>query len=419
MTETLTGPAVDPGDVTAGASGGRGAADDARDRAARRRRNAVRWCAVLTVVALGGLGWMGLQGYDAATKIKGGAQATIVTDPSAAGFVAAVTPSPVHMLALTDADDSLSALFLLVPATTGGGGSVVWSLGELIIEVDGEKTSLASLYGGDGDAAARVATVRSEYEKVLGFGVTDITVVGPTELAALIEPVGALTFKNPDRVSVEENGKRVEQYKAGSITLEPDEISEYLTVRGAGEAPENRAIRASIVMDAIFTGYQALAAPPQATVVTDIGVSIAEVLGAVAAGSHEFIVLPTERQAYETSFLYSPDPAGIAESLGDVVQFPISSFPGQRPRVRILNGTADATRAKAVAPQVARAGGEVLLIGNNPTFDVAATSVVYSNSSFEAVAQRTADIFGVTAVRSEALSDAADIDVVLGADYTG
>jgi hypothetical protein len=59
----------------------------------------------------------------------------------------------------------------------------------------------------------------------------------------------------------------------------------------------------------------------------------------------------------------------------------------------------------------------VLLVGNANPLDVETSTVVYSDESFKGVADRIAEIVGVTAVRTDDISDAADIDVVLGADY--
>ena len=423
MSETMTEPRH-PGGAGRGESGSSSsprADGDApvvhRAHAWKRRRLAVRIFSVLTVLAIGGLGWLGVQGYDAARKIKGGATATIVTDPAAPGFVAAVDASPVHLVAVTDDQDALSAFLVLVPDPAGGSGSIVWSLGELVIEVDGASTSLAEVYKSGGLDAAR-----AEFEKVLGFGSTDATIVGPTELADAAAGLGTVSVKNPDPISVEVKGKKVEKFKAGAIELAPDELGEYLTLRGAGERPENRSTRAEALLTALqeqlggsgetTTGGPTTAAP-SVSETNDLGTLVTR----MGTSSFDFIVLPTTRQSFKGSYLYSPDPEAITEQLNGVVQFPVSSFPGQRPRVRVLNGTTDTTMASRIAPDLARAGGEVLLVGNAKSLDVGSTTVVYSNDEFKGVADAIAEAVGVSAERTDEISDAADIDVVLGADH--
>jgi len=58
----------------------------------------------------------------------------------------------------------------------------------------------------------------------------------------------------------------------------------------------------------------------------------------------------------------------------------------------------------------------VLLVGNAKSLDVGSTTVVYSNDEFKGVADAIAEAVGVSAERTDEISDAADIDVVLGAD---
>lgn len=431
MTETLSDPrAASPGpdpaiaDARSDGSATGGAGPEEADRihrpkAWKRRRRAVRWWSFLTFVALVALVALGFVGYDAATDLRGGAVSKVITDPGAAGFVASVEPTPVHLLALVDGDDELSAFVALVPPDGGaddatdaqvGEGAVLWSLGELVIERDGAETSLSKIYGESGATDARAA-----FEEVLGFGATDLTVVGPDQMAAIVEAMGSLEVRNPDPVSVDDDGRKVQRYASGALELEPDEVQDYLTVRGVGEAPENRSTRAEIVIDALVAG---LADAPGADsgVLSDSGSDVGSLIASMGTRI-DFVVLPMQRQEFSGSFLYRPDIEQIAAELADVVQFPVSAFPGQRPRVRVLNGTADVSLASAVAPRLARAGGEVLLIGNADRLDASATSVTYADPAFADVADRIAELMGITAERTEEQSDAADIDVLIGADY--
>jgi len=413
MSETATRPRQVDSSPSRTTSDGDGDAPPASPTPRPRGRRAVTFFSVFTVVALVGLGVLGYLGYDASLKIKGGATANVITDPAAPGYVAAVDASPVHLVALTAADDELSAFLLFVPDPAGGDGTIVWCLGELVVQVDGAATSLAQLYSGQGLAASR-----AEFERALGFGATDARIVGPDDLeSAFPEPV---TFNNPDPISVEQKGKKAEKFAAGSIELQPDELGEFLTVRGAGEAPENRSTRTAALLAALasnVTGAPVDAAGQPASSSVDDGPDIRTTLSEMGSGKADFVVLPTTRQPFKGSYLYSPDEESIAAELEGVVRFPVSSFPGQRPRVRVLNGTTDTAAASSVAPAVARAGGEVLLVGNAGSLDVATTVVVYSNDAFADVAGRIAEVVGVTAQRSDDLTDSADVDIVLGADF--
>ena len=262
-----------------------------------------------------------------------------------------------------------------------------------------------------------------------------MTIVGPDQLAAVAASLGVVEVRNPDPVTVEDKGKRTERFAAGTISLDPDQLGEFLTLRSAGEAPENRSTRAEALFGTLIpalaqggatsTGTSGASSSTSgsgagsASNTSDDGPDLATTLAGMGSSAPDFVLLPTERQAFKGSYLYRPDTAAITERLAGVVRFPLSAFPGQRPRIRILNGTTDRNAAMSVAPSLAEAGGEVLLIGNASSFDVATTSVVYSSEAFEGVANRIAEIVGATAERSDEASDAADIDVVLGADHQG
>ena len=344
------------GTVRARADGSRGSAPEADDgrtariRAAQRRRWAVRGFSVTTVVALAGVSWLGYQGYDASLKVRGGATAEVITDPSAPGYIAAVDASPVHLVALTDSDDELSAVLLFVPDPSGG-GTIVWSLGELVVEraaigessddvaaepepedgtdttavpetsapPAGEKISLATLYADEG-----LAAMRAEYERVLGFGATDAITADPAAIATAAGPLGQIAIRNPDPISVEVKGKRSVKYKAGELALEPDEVGEFVTTRGAGEQPVNRGARTEIVLDALIERLAGRSEPaggssstsastnPAASGSGSEGVDFASVLTVMGSAGTDFVELPTERQSFKGSYLYSPDAAGVA-----------------------------------------------------------------------------------------------------------
>lgn len=398
VTETPPVDSPAPSDDPAPASG----------RSPRNGRRSTRWFAVWTVVALVALSALAIEGVRTARSMRGGATTEVISDPDAPGFIATVDPTPVHLVALTTANDELSCVMVLVPATRGG--TMVWTLGELVMDVDGQPKSLAELYGTGGMDAAK-----AELERALSFGVTDVTILGPDQLAEIAGPVLPLTVDNPDRVRIDAGGRRTERFPSGEISLDDKDLFDFVTVKGAGEAPENRSTRVDVAFGAL-TSALGDTERSSSTVTTDAGVDLAEVLAGLGRGQLDFVVLPSVRQSFSTSYMYRPDPDAIATSLAGVVQFPVSAFPGQRPRVRVLNGTRETGAAQAVAPQLAAAGSEVVVIGNADSFDAARTTVVYSDPAFDEVAQRIAEGLGVQPQRLDEVSDAADIDVVLGPD---
>src|SRR5207247_1039842 len=117
--------------------------------------------------------------------------------------------------------------------------------------------------------------------------------------------------------------------KAGKIQLDADQLDDFLTVRGASEAPENRANRASAVLDALSAALSggatesttaAPAAPSVMGLMSDAGVDIGAVIATMKGA--DFVVLPMRRQSFNGSYLYRPDAGSIASQLAGVVEFP-------------------------------------------------------------------------------------------------
>lgn len=216
---------------------------------------------------------------------------------------------------------------------------------------------------------------------------------------------------------VEVKGKKVEKFKAGTIELAPDELGEYRDVARCGR-PQNRStwsrrssrrLQSSWAVSGETTTGGPAAAPCRSARPTtwDVGHDGLDVVR---------LHRPSDDPAVVQGLVPDqPDPEAITEQLNGVVQFPVSSFPASGPAVRVLNGTTDTTMASRIAPDLARAGGEVLLVGNAKSLDVGSTTVAL-NDEFKGVADAIAEAVGVSAERTDEISDAAGIDVVLGAD---
>ena len=71
--------------------------------------------------------------------------------------------------------------------------------------------------------------------------------MNPDDLEALAKPIGKITVTNPDAI-LEGTKERSVRYPAGDVELEPDELGEFLTFVGVGEAPADRAIRTRTVL---------------------------------------------------------------------------------------------------------------------------------------------------------------------------
>jgi hypothetical protein len=98
------------------------------------------------------------------------------------------------------------------------------------------------------------------------------------------------------------------------------------------------------------------------------------------------------------------------------VPFPTAATPGQRARVRLLNGTTNKNAAVLVAPKVVAAGGEISLIGNAESFDQPTTRVEYAVPEARAAAEAIATALGVKATKVAKGAGSVDVDVIVGRD---
>ncbi|MBK6671442.1 MAG: LytR C-terminal domain-containing protein [Actinobacteria bacterium] len=374
-------------------------------------RRAVAVFSVATLLFGGGLVALARFGYDTARDVRGVAAVDPSLGPTEPGYVAELAPSPVELLAWLDDEGALSAYVVAAPAAQGG--TIVWIPGELYAEVDAAQRSLADIFAAD-RAAARAAV-----ERVLGFGATDTLTMGDAELTAWLGGTGTLMISNPDAVTVGSGEGRTTRFASGRIEVAPSKIGAYLTTRSVDEVPLNRSIRVQTLVEAALAATASASASGAAPVLAEGGADLSAVLSALAAGQVGFVTLPTDEATIDGAPRLVPAKVAIAEQLAGAVEFPSSAFPGQRPRVHVLNGTSDTDAAARVAPLVTRAGGEVLLIGNADRFDATITTVRFFDPSSEAVANEIATVLGVTATRAESASESEDIIVILGPGQTG
>ena len=409
-----------------GAPGAGRAAEPAADQGAlvihrtsrsrrRSRRRATVVYAVISIVFVAMVGVLGVEGYHASRRVRGGFTTHRITDPAAPGYEVAVLPTPVHLAALVDDSGKLVDFYVFIGGTGTRGNAVLWIVGDLAVDVEGQPLqSLYAQYSTGGMTAAR-----AQIEKLLGLGVTDTVTLGPDQIQTMFERVGTLTIKNPDALFAGQGAQRKEVYPSGSIKLKPADVSAYLRFKDDGEVATNRATRASLVMDAYFPALAKVADATGPAVATDKGADLVATAATMASGDVGFEILPVSDKPYGVGRYFTPDRDRIATEVTKLVPFPVSAFPGQRPRVRILSSTTDRAAPQGAAPVAVAAGAEILVIGNSKVADVASTVVEYHDPSQEAAAGRIAKAFGVTAVASTDQTESYDVTVTLGTGYHG
>ena len=371
--------------------------------------------AVASLLCAGALVALGWVGYRASLDIRGGASLGAATDPTKPGYEARVKPTPTHLVVTVSEDGEVRELQLLVGGAKGG-GSVVFVPGLMVLNVDGKPYNLAELA-----AAQGIPKVVEVVQSTLGVAVSEAVEIGPEELTRLFTSAGSLEIDNPEALR---SGDQV-VFPAGKITLQPSEIPRYLSMLNEGEPVVNRPFRAEQVWEAWMAKLASAGAPTLPALPDVLGdgtVDLSALTKALASGTVGFQQLPLERLVVPDMggfAVYQPNGDAIARLMASVVPFPGSAFPGQRARVRLLNGTTDKAAVLRAAQPIAAAGGQIVVMGNAESFDIAKTRVEYNVEAQKSAAESIAVGLGVKASFAGTESDAVDVTVILGADFAG
>jgi hypothetical protein len=359
------------------------------------------------------LGVLGVIGYRSSLKITGGTPA--VTDPAAPGYVAEVEPTPVELLAVQDAAGKLAAALIVVTDAGGTGGTVISVPAQLFVPaVDAApQANLADIY-----AAGGVESLRNRLGTGLGFGFTEAVDVPASEVAALAGLVGPITFENFENLSPApkltdppaDPAADAVTYRAGQVTLPPEQVVDFIGFEGRGELVDNRGIRQQQVWKTLVDGLKG----KDTTSTGALGVAIA----AVSVGDVRFEQLPVATRPEPNSIFVVtvPDAAALPAFTARTIAAPVSAYPGQRARTRILNGTSTPTATSPVGPKVVEAGGMISSVGNAESFDVSITRVEFVSPAAQPTAAAIAAELGVQATQATTTPAGADIIVVVGAD---
>jgi hypothetical protein len=379
------------------------------------------------VVLLVGLA---VTGYRASLLITGGGTDK-VTDPKAPGYVAEVRPTPVDLVAVTAEDGSLAAA-LIVSSSGGDAGGTVSALPATMSAGPGEDGLFAPI--SDAYAGGGLDQLRSVLGSGLTFGFTSAEEITADDFKAFTGLAGPLTVKNVDNLIDNSQRGKIQadpenesvRYRAGDVVLQPDEVITYLGFAGVGEKPDRQMLRHLTVWEQLLNALKgkdlsAIGASSDGAAEGAGGASaVAELLAELDGGTIGYEPVPLVQQPIPGTYFTTmiPDAAALPTYVARVVPFPTSATPGQRARVELLNGTSKEDSALLAAPKVVAAGGEISLLGNADSFDVAATKVEYLAPEAQQAAEAIAQALGVTATEATSQSGGIDVRVTVGGDRT-
>ena len=331
-------------------------------------------------------------------------------DPNQPGWQATVPPTPTMVLATVNDKGGLSSVALLA-LTSDKVGSVVLIPADTQTSVDGTPMTLVAAYRLGGQQRLKRAV-----ESITGAGIDEIMLANSGNWEELVTPAGALTFDNPDNVIVD--GSML--FPEGRLTVPPSKVGAFVESRNWAEDDTNRLLRQEYLWKAWFAK---IGADPGSTAVPgEVDSGIGRYLKALSHETVDFEVLPVQVHALTTAYagVYLPLPGQVRALIGQVIPFPTSATPGDRPRIRVFDGTGRLGHGLAAAHNLALAGAQIDSIGNASSFHVAHTQLIVASEQERAAAEKLREVLGVgTVVVDGGADDTIDITVVLGADAIG
>ena len=153
----------------------------------------------------------------------------------------------------------------------------------------------------------------------------------------------------------------------------------------------------------------------------EVGSGLGGAVRTLAKGSVRYVSLPVDAVESLTGGQpnYRVGPDELAPLLADLVPFPSAGVPGDRVKVRLLDGTGDRAQALGAASVLVPAGAEIAIFGNAERFDHDTTVVRYYNAAHRAGAEALATALGVGPPElQEDQTDTVDVTVIVGRDFT-
>ena len=383
-----------------------------RKSPAPRASHGWRWLFPIALVAA--MGWSAMLLIESAHELldsQDGEIRTAQTDPTSLGFEAFVEQTW-SMLIITEnkTEDLVDLAVATVADRENGGGSILVVPPHLRVAggCSAAPCDLAALYHEGGKELLTEAMV-----SLLNVGFTQEVLLTESRWAGLTGPIGGVSVSiDAPLTSENEAGDKVVQFPAGNTTILPNQTVEFLDfsegLSGTTDLALSQAFWSSW-MTKLSEGESPLDKLPA------LDLDVVELLAVVATGNQSVVSL-TVSEADDGLYVEADL---LAHLVVEMFPFPISAHPGDRISVRLINGTGDFTIDPVARQRVVAAGGEIIVVGNHANFDVAESTVTYRDPSTAVQAETMAQSLGIPAEYDAFASPAAEITVLIGADFVG
>ncbi len=386
-----------------------------RRRVQTRQKRITLWGVLFTLLCVGLLGGLAWVGYQASLKVGGGTQAR-ETDPTQPGYVAEPRLTETDLFVLTDSAGAFASALVLVPDQSGLGGTAVPISPSFVVP---EFEGAPPMFLGDVFAEGGIEGLQERLGIALTFRINSAEVV-PAEAVAQLANGEPIEVDNvDDLVERLEDGTQEVRWRAGPVSLQPEEIAGFMAFEGTDDPAPNQALRTQAVWEALLARASTIEQPelPAGERALDSdGPGFSEALWTLMAGEVRFDTVPMARVPVPDSLLvaWMPDETTIDNFVARVVPLPSSPAPGVREPVAVLNGTTDPDATAAAVPVVVKSGGWVSLVGNADSFEEPATTVQYAGPAAADTADLLAAELGVTATETTSEIESAVVLVTLG-----
>ena len=339
-----------------------------------------------------------------------------VTDPSAAGFEAFVEQTWSMLVATEDESGELVEVAVVAASDRSGGGGTV-----LLVPVEASVSDGVTGVSGDCEVACRLVdqhrnggldAVRAATATILDVQVTGATLLTPLRWESLAGAVGPVTVAlEADLVATAADGTSVDRFQAGLVAVAAADVVDFLGFLSAGN--DGPLLRLARQGDWWRGWVEALQGGNPSDRLPNLELDVIDLLAAVARGRVRVVTGPWSAE----DGALAVDADRLTDVVVEMFPFPIPRVPGQRPSVRLLNGTGDPGLDAPAREAVLRAGVELAVVGNYRNDGVIQTRVIYRDPTDEAVAEALAAAIGGGVLFDQHLSPVTDLTVVIGADF--
>ena len=352
-----------------------------------------------------------VDGLSTVLDSEGGETREAVTDPSAPGFEAFVEQTWSMLVATEDGDGELVQV-AVVAATdrAGGGGTILLVPPEVMAQgCEASPCRLAERHREGG-----IDHVRETVTRLLEVEVTAAVLMTPDRWTSLAGPASPVSVDLPiDLVATASDGTTVVRFPAGRVDVAPSDVVDLLAfpddADGLGRLERQSAWWAAWLVR-VGIGDPSENLP-------NLELELVDLMALVAGGSVRLADLPWTAVETDLGSQLVTDKGMVADLAVQMFPFPIPLVPGQRPTVRLLNGTGDPSLDSPARERVLRAGMDLSVVGNYRHDGVIQTRVVYRDLVLAEAANDLAAALGGGTLFDEKASPVTDLTVVIGADF--